>query len=105
MKREVYKYLFDGAVCMDDVEGLVGQAIDAVECLFGNAATRLDLRYGLDPARRVCAIDCTTEVGRATALIFTGVLNRAVGPDGFDVRRGESDHTLPQAASQPEAPR
>lgn len=87
MDRAACRVVFDGTVEMRRVEPLLHQSIDAAESLHGLAAARLELRYALDTARRACAIDCSTPIGRAAARVFIGLLSRSVGPDGFVVTR------------------
>jgi hypothetical protein len=87
MSREVYKYVFDGAVDMADIETSLLLAVFATESLHGEAQTRLDVAHYLDAAKRVCVIDAGTPVGRDLNRLFAGFISREFGADAFNVER------------------
>ena len=89
MSREIYRYTFDRAVDMQEVESSLLLAILAVENLHGKPRVRLDAAYCLDDAKRACVIDAHTDVGRDICRIFTGFAIRELGEDAFRVERVE----------------
>lgn len=87
MTKEVYRYAFNPAVQMEDIEVSLLLAILATESLHGEAQARLDASHYLDPDRRACVIDAGTPVGRDLNRLFIGFLRREFGEDSFSVKR------------------
>lgn len=93
----LYRYLFDSAVPMPELENTIVLAIIATESLHGEAQSRIDIGHAFDAERRACVIDATTVVGRDFNRLFVGFVTREFGADCFKVER------VPNAASQPAA--
>ena len=87
MQKDVYKYTFDPAVSLEDVEASLLLAIVSVESLHGEAQVRLDVQHLLDFERRACVIDATTDAGKDLNRVFMGFLNREFGKKTFHVKR------------------
>ncbi len=87
MNRELYRYNFNAKVPLQDVEDSLLLAVLATESLYGRALIRLDASFCLDASRRSCVVDAATDVGRAIARIFTGLLTREFGEEAFKVER------------------
>jgi hypothetical protein len=87
MTRTVYRYTFSPGVAGDDVEATLLLAVLAAESLHGEADVRLDAAHAFDAARRVCALDASTAVGRDLCRLFTGFLRREFGDGNFRVER------------------
>lgn len=85
MSRRIYRYQFHGQLPMQEIEATLVLSIFAVEALFGEARTRLEVRHFLDIAGRACVIDASSVVGRMLNQLFTGLLLHELGRDGFAV--------------------
>ena len=90
MTREVFRFEFEPAVPLTEAEMSLHLAMYAVEGLFGEARVRLEAAYHLDEARRTITVDGTAEVGAAIVKVFTRLVSREFGDDGFHVRRVEA---------------
>ena len=91
MSKEIYRYEFDEDVPIEEVEASLLLAVLGAESLHGSAQVRLDAAHFFDAAKRSCAIDSTTEVGRDVNRLFVGFLQREFGEDVFRVERAEPD--------------
>lgn len=91
MNRGIYKYNFNSTVPMNEVENSLLLAVMAAESLHGRTMVRLDASFCLDPNKRSCVVDATTEIGRAIARIFTGFLTREFGEEAFKVERARDE--------------
>jgi hypothetical protein len=87
MNAKVFRYQFHADVPIAEVEASLVLAIFAAESLHGEPQVRLDAGHALDPERRICVIDGSTDVGRDLNRIFLGYLQREFGPDSFSVER------------------
>ena len=87
MNKPGYRFAFNPEVSMKDVEDFLLLAVLAAEGLHGQARVRLDAAYGMDEAKRTCAIDASTPVGQDVAAIFTGFAGAALGQNAFRVER------------------
>ncbi|MCK4873630.1 MAG: hypothetical protein KAS72_12985 [Phycisphaerales bacterium] len=87
MRSDIYRYIFNETVPVEEAEATLHLAILAAESLFGESRVRMDASYTIDESSRVCVIDGSSEVGRSICRIFTGYLIREFGADGFTVRR------------------
>jgi hypothetical protein len=87
MSKEIYRYSFLPSLPFDQVEASLTLAILATQSLHGPAQTQLDAAHFLDPAKRACAIDAETTVGRDLNRLFVGFLQREFGEDSFQVER------------------
>lgn len=90
----MYRFEFDQAVPLEEVEMTLHLAMYAVEGLYGSARVRLEAGYHLDAPRRVMLVDGTTEVGSTVVRVFTALALREFGEDAFSVRRVEA-HSAP----------
>lgn len=82
----MYEFKFALESQLVEAEMTLHLAIFAAEGLFGQARVRLDAAYRLDEKRTLLVVDSSTEVGAIVARIFTGLLLRERGEDGFEVR-------------------
>ena len=89
MAKDVYRYVFDEGVPVEDAEESLLLAVLATECLHGESRVRLDAGYFFDKVKRACVVDATTDVGRDICRIFTGFVSREFGEDSFRVERVE----------------
>jgi hypothetical protein len=85
-----YRYRFNEATPMEDVEAALLLAIWGCEALHGEAQTRLDAAHFLDVDARACVIDAGTDVGRDFCRLFLTFIRRECGEDAFQVERVES---------------
>src|SRR5262245_57701594 len=86
MSRQVFKYTFDSAVPMDEVEQTLVLALLVVQILHGDAQARLAVGHYFDRRRRACVVDASTPEGRDLSKLLVGLLIREYGPDSFAVR-------------------
>ncbi len=93
MTTNVFRFEFEPTVLLTDAEMSLHLAMYAVEGLFGEARVRLEASYHLDGARRSLTVDGGNEVGAAIVKVFTRLLIREFGEDGFHVRRVEPKST------------
>ena len=91
MKTSVFRFQFEPNVSHIEAEQTLHLSIFAVEGLFGQARVRMDASYYTDEPRRTFLVDGTTEIGDAVVRVFTSLLTRELGEDGFQVRRVESN--------------
>jgi len=90
MSQDTCCYTFDDTVSMDEVEESLFHSALAAESLHGRARLRLEASFLLDPQKRTCEVDTSTEVGQTIVCIFTGFLTRLFGEDVFKVERMEN---------------
>ena len=76
MTQDLYQYTFAAEVPLEDVEAALLLALWGTESLHGVAQTFLDAGHYLDAAKRQCAIDAATPVGRCLNRLFAGFLRR-----------------------------
>ena len=95
MRSGIYRYGFEQAVQMEEVEATLQLAVVATEGIYGGSDVRLDASFAVDDSRRTIVIDATSDVGRCICRIFTGFLANEFGEDAFHVRRVDRDHTTP----------
>ncbi len=86
MKREVYRFVIDDSISMDEVEATLLLAILAVECLFGESRIRMEAAYSIAKDKHTCVIDATNDVGESICRVFTGYLTREFWDNAFTVR-------------------
>jgi len=86
MTANAYRFEFEPLVPVESAELSLHLAMYAVEGLYGEARVRLDASYHLDEARRSITVDGGTEVGAALVKVYTRLLIREFGEDGFHVR-------------------
>jgi hypothetical protein len=86
MRLPIYRFTFNRAVPMDDVEEALVLALLVVQILHGDARTRLGVGHAFDRKRRVCVIDATTPEGKDLSKLLVGLLIREYGADAFSVR-------------------
>ena len=96
MPTEVYRYMFDTSIGVEQIEASLVSAILSAEALHGESRVRLDARHLLSKTQRVCVIDARTEVGRDLNQIFVGLLIRQFDDDSFRVDR-LNGHEMPTA--------
>ena len=96
--QEVYRFVIQPRVPLDEIECSLVLAILTTESLHGETQTRLDAAHFFDADQRACVIDAHTDVGRDLNRIFTGLLLREFGPDSFRVERVKDTPDLPRVA-------
>ncbi|HNO79736.1 MAG TPA: hypothetical protein PKN33_16945 [Phycisphaerae bacterium] len=87
MTANVYRFGFVPAVPLSEAELTLHLAIYATEGLHGEARVRLDVSYKLDVLANAILVDGRTDVGASLVKVFTQLLIRQFGEDGFHVRR------------------
>lgn len=83
--REVCKFIFKKHIGREFIEEQVAFAILSAECTFGQAKVRLNAAYLASDNKVV--IDVSNTVGEHIAEIFTGLMIRFIGEQGFAVER------------------
>jgi hypothetical protein len=83
--KQVYRFTFPRKTPPSQIEQALSEAIHAVECIHGPNRVRLGMGYYMSKGQ--CVIDTETEVGRQVAQVFTGLISRELGEDGFSVER------------------
>jgi len=83
----VYKFIFKKEVTRKFIEEQVAFAILSAECTFGQAKVRLSAAY-LAADNKV-VIDVSSKVGEHIAEVFTGLMIKFFGEQGFTVERIE----------------
>jgi hypothetical protein len=86
MMANVFRFEFDPSVSLTEAEMSLHLAIFAVEGLYGEARVRLEVSYQVDQAGNAIIVDAGTEVGSALVKVYTRLLIREFGEDGFHVR-------------------
>ena len=99
MPREIYRYRFNSAVDITDVEASLLLALLATESLHGESQVRLEASHAMDVEGRTCVIDAGSNVGRDLNRLFVGFVRREFGEDAFRV--GRVDH-VPASTSETE---
>jgi len=87
MHTNVYRFTFLRGVDLTEAEATLHVAILATEGLFGEARVRMEASYHLDAPRAALLVEGGTAVGDAVVRIFTALLIKEFGADGFAVRR------------------
>jgi len=82
---QVCKFTFKKEATREFVEEQVAFAILSAECTFGQAKVRLNAAY-LAADNKV-VIDVSNKVGEHIAEIFTGLMIKFLGEQGFTVER------------------
>jgi len=90
MTANAYRFQFEPTVPLAEAEMSLHLALYAVEGLYGEARVRLEAGYHVEETRRSIVVDGGTEVGAALVKVFTRLLTREYGEDGFHVRRIEA---------------
>jgi len=98
MTASVFRFEFEPSVPLVEAELTLHLAMYAIEGLYGEARVRLEASYHLDDARRSITVDGGTEVGAALVKVFTRLLIREFGEDGFHVRPVEASSVQPAQA-------
>ena len=91
MNTNVYRFVFEPQIVLEEAEMTLQLAIFAAEGLFGAARVRLDFGYYVDEHSRTIIVAGTTEVGETIVKIFTGLALREFGEDAFRMRRIEAN--------------
>ena len=91
MNTNVYRFVFEPQIVLEEAEMTLQLAIFAAEGLFGAARVRLDFGYFVDEPSRTIIVAGTTEVGETIIKIFTGLALREFGEDAFRTRRIEAN--------------
>ena len=89
MTANVFRFGFVPTVPLTEAELTLHLAIYAAEGLHGEARVRLEVSYQLDRSANAMIVDGETEVGATLVKVFTHLLIRQFGEDGFHVRRVE----------------
>ena len=97
MGQQVFRYTFDPAVPMDEVEHTLVLALLVVQILHGDAQARLGVGHFFDHRKRTCVVDASTPEGRDLSKLLVGLLIREYGPDAFTVRPARPRRTVAAA--------
>ena len=101
--RSVCRFEFSTEIARETVEAHLAFAIVATECMFGQARVRLSAAYLLSGDGRKLVIDVSTKLGEHIAQLFTGLLIREAGEDGFSVERtGAHQEAIGNASTESE---
>lgn len=95
MAPSVYRYQFDPAVPITEVEHTLLICLLAAQSLHGEAGARLAVGHHFDKRRRICVIDARTPEGRDLAKLFAGFIGREFGETSFTVEPAEPPSTRP----------
>jgi len=95
--REVCRFRFPEGLDAEIVEAQLGLAIIAAESAFGHAKVRINAAYCISGEKRQVVIDVSSPVGEHIAEVFTGLMMRQLGEEGFTVRRVHSNPALGEA--------
>ena len=87
MTCDKYRYEFDAAVSMADVEATLTLALLGTIGLHGETRVRLDGRYAIDRDQRAVVIEAGTDVGQDINLLFAHNARLEFGENGFRVER------------------
>ena len=82
-------FKFSEDVNEEILEKQIAVAIIYAECTFGKPKVRIGAAYSISPGESKVSIDISTEVGESIAQVFTGLMIRQLGEDGFQVIRKE----------------
>ena len=63
MDTNVYRFIFEPRIALDEAEMTLQLAVFATEGLFGAASVRLDFGYYIDAPRGTIIVDGTTKIG------------------------------------------
>jgi hypothetical protein len=69
------------------IESHLSWVIFNAECTFGKSKVRIEASYFIPDDKPECIIDVSTEVGEHIAKLFTGIMIREFGEEGFAVER------------------
>ena len=91
----VCRFTFPEDAERDLLEKQLALAVISAECAFGLSRVRIAAAYwmssnGADGCRGDApeiVVDISTDVGEHIAQVFTGLVTRELGQDGFDVER------------------
>ena len=84
---DVCRFKFPADLEGELIESQLALAIVATECTLGQPKVRINAAYSISKDRTWVVIDVSTNVGEQIAQIFTGLLMRQLGEDGFTVDR------------------
>ncbi len=101
MTANVFRFTFEPMVPLAEAEMTMHLATYAVEGLYGEARVRLEVSYHIDDALRSITVGGGTEVGAALVKVFTRLLIRELGEDGFHVRPVDASGVPTGQAARP----
>ncbi len=84
---DVCRFKFPADLEGELIESQLALAIVATECTLGQPKVRINAAYSISKDRTRVVIDVSTNVGEQIAQIFTGLMMRQLGEDGFSVER------------------
>lgn len=87
MPRSVHRLQFREDVPTEEVESILQLALLALQSLYGDPQTRLQVALSLNIAKRECLIDESTPLGQELGCIFLGFLQAAFEPEAIRVDR------------------
>ncbi len=87
MAANQFRFGFQSAIPLTEAELTLHLAIYATEGVHGESCVRLEVIYDLDRSQNAIVVDSQGEAGMTLARIFTHLLSRQFGEDGFEVRR------------------
>ncbi len=86
MGETSFQFRFGPRVELDEVHDSLVLSLMASEGLHGRTRVQLEANFHLDRDERTCTVQAETEVGRDLVRIFTALLTRQFGEDGFRVK-------------------
>jgi hypothetical protein len=95
MRSDIYRYRLSRQVRWTVVDETVATAIAAVQALYGEARSRIEVGYAHDRSRRTVVVDATLPPGRAFARIFAGLLIDRVGPNAIRIEPAKPRRRVP----------
>ncbi len=85
--KDVCRFTFSQEIEREVIETHLALAIVVAECMYGQARVRLNAAYLISNDGKQAAIDVSNEVGEHIARLFTGLIIRELGEEGFVVER------------------
>lgn len=87
LNKQVCRFTFMDGTKRNWIEGHLSWTIFNAECTFGKSKVRIEASYFIPDDKPECIIDVSTEVGEHLAKLFTGIMIREFGEEGFAVER------------------
>jgi len=87
LNKLVCRFTFMDGTKREWIESHLSWVIFNAECTFGKSKVRIEASYFIPDDKPECVIDVSTEVGEHIAKLFTGIMIREFGEEGFAVER------------------
>lgn len=96
----VCKFKFPNGLDGEAIEAQLALAIISAECAFGQPRVRISAGYLISKEKLEVAIDVSTDVGEHIAQVFTGLMTRQLGEEGFTVERVGGERVMQKESRQ-----